>query len=262
LSYKVSIIGAGNVGSFLGLSLMKAGLDIVQVYSRSLGPAKMLASSCGAEAVQELHTLKKNSDLYIIAIPDDEIRGITSEMIDFKGTVVHTSGSVSIDVFRGRAEKFGVFYPLQTFGETKQKKPEQIPFCLEASDRETRKLLEETAGMISKNIYFLDSEQRKAAHLAAVFASNFTNLLYGFSEELLKDSGLSFDLVRPLIEQSAFKVRVSSPENVQTGPASRGDISTMKAHLELLKNKPELFEIYTKFSKLLAKKYTGKDVEL
>lgn len=262
MNNSVIIIGAGKVGTFLCHALSRAGYSISQIYSRTHEKAVKLASVFGAEAVDDIGALRKETGLVIVAVPDDEIKRIAGMVKDFQGIVVHTSGSVSIDVFKGKAKKSGVFYPLQTFGEIPPARADQIPVCIEASSGEVLDFLKEAAGKISSKVFQLDSEQRKVAHLAAVFASNFTNQLYRFSEEILRDSGLPFDLVRPLIEQTALKVMSMSPEDVQTGPASRGDIDTLKTHVELLRERPELIEIYIKFSKLLAKKHTGKDVEL
>jgi len=262
LNRTISIIGAGKVGSFLAHSFIRAGFRISEVYSRSQDPAKALAKKTGSKVAGAVDELDGATELIIISVPDDQIVSVVSELPPFKGVVAHTSGTVPIDVFRGKVEKYGVFYPLQTIGNETPPNPEKIPICLEASDRQTRELLEEAAAGITGNIYHLNSEQRRIAHIAAVFACNFTNHLYKVSADILQGYGLPFDLLRPLIKETARKALEQPPGEIQTGPAARGDIETIKAHLELLKDEPELKDLYIQLSKMIARKYTRKDVEL
>jgi predicted short-subunit dehydrogenase-like oxidoreductase (DUF2520 family) len=140
--------------------------------------------------------------------------------------------------------RHGIFYPLQTFSKQKKVDFEEIPICLEANKYEVLQQLERLAGSLSRKVYFLDSKQRKAIHLAAVFACNFTNLMYRIAEDLVTESDLNFDILRPLIKETAAKVQEHSPREVQTGPAARNDRKIIEEHLKALENHPEYKEIY------------------
>ncbi|HET6990142.1 MAG TPA: DUF2520 domain-containing protein, partial [Bacteroidia bacterium] len=107
---------------------------------------------------------------------------------------------------------------------------------------------------LSDCVYHLDSRQRQAAHLAAVFANNFTNHIYAIAEDLLNEHKLPFDLIRPLIDETAVKVMDVSPAAAQTGPAIRNDKTVMKTHLALLKKHPDLKKLYSEFSKGILKR--------
>lgn len=259
---KIAIVGAGKVGTYLAHSFKKAGLGVWQVHSRTHGPAAGLARKTGAEHIGSVSGIDQDTGLLIISVSDDQVPKIAGLLPRISGIVVHTSGTVSMDVFKGKADRYGVFYPLQTFGDEIPPEPEKIPLCIEASDRVSLVILKQTAQLLSENVYELDSRQRRTAHLAAVFACNFTNRLYSISEEILSRSGLPFDLVRPLIEETARKATISPPQEVQTGPAARGDAETMRAHLEMLRDDPGLYQLYLQISRMISKKHTGKDVEL
>jgi len=91
-------------------------------------------------------------------------------------------------------------------------------------------------------------------HVAGVFACNFTNLNYVIAEEILRENNISFDLIKPLIRETASKVMGISPLKVQTGPAVREDRAIMDKHVELLASKPEYASLYNTLSKLIIKK--------
>ncbi len=262
LSRTISIIGAGKVGSFLAQSFIRAGFRITEVYSRSQEPAQSLAKKTGSRVVADVDELDRSTDLIIISVPDDQIGNVVALLPAFKGVVAHTSGTLPMSIFSGKVNKYGVFYPLQTIGNELPPDPGKIPVCLEASGKQALELLNDTASGITTNIYHLDSEQRRIAHIAAVFACNFTNQLYKVSADILQGYGLPFDLLRPLIKETARKALEHPPGEIQTGPAARGDIETVKAHLELLNDEPELKDLYLRLSKMIIRKYTGKDVEL
>ncbi len=124
-----------------------------------------------------------------------------------------------------------------------------VPFCIEANSKENLELLEHFAKELSQKVVEADSEKRKILHLAAVFASNFPNYMYTVADQILSDKNLDFELLRPLIMETALKVQELKPEEAQTGPASRGDEVILRKHDELLKEYPEYREIYEILSK-------------
>lgn len=241
----ISIIGAGNVATHLGIALHKAGYKINEVYSRSIKNATELSDKIDAQSIDNVSKLSKSSDLYVIAINDDGIIP-TLKQIEFKDKVfVHTSGSISMNVFEElNFKNYGIFYPLQTFSKDKSINISEVPFCLEANSDPTLQLISNIAGSISNSINYINSEQREVLHLAAVFACNFSNNMYQIAHGITTENNISFDILKPLILETASKITTITPQEAQTGPALRNDQNTLNKHIKKLENKPDLKEIY------------------
>ena len=252
---KITLIGSGNVATQLAGAFMDKGIQIIQVYSLHLNNARILASKIGCEASNDLAKLNQDADLYIIAVKDDAISSLNEGNFRMRGkTVVHTSGSAGLDAINHISDKTGVFYPLQTFSKNRAVDWKKIPVCIEASDPETGDLLHEFAERVTNSVFYIDSNTRRRLHLAAVFANNFTNYLLSQANEIIGDK-LPFSILEPLVKETLEKALDIGPEAAQTGPAMRGDIHTMEAHLKLLENKPEAKELYHIISELIGKKY-------
>jgi predicted short-subunit dehydrogenase-like oxidoreductase (DUF2520 family) len=251
---RITLIGSGNVATHLGAALKNAGHRIVQVYSRNAHNAALLAYHIGAEAIDDLNSIDPNTDIFIISVSDDVIAGIAQELSKHNKLIVHTSGATDLYNILAFTDHAGVFYPLQTFSKTKEIDFLTVPLCIEGANESITKTLKELAQSISNNVYEIDSTQRKTLHLAAVFACNFPNYLYRVAQELLADQRIDFNLLRPLILETAEKVQTNLPANVQTGPAIRNDQKTMDAHLALLKYEPEWEQLYRLLSQGIIKK--------
>jgi predicted short-subunit dehydrogenase-like oxidoreductase (DUF2520 family) len=249
---RIVCLGSGNVATHLAAAFYKAGMEIVQVWSRDINHAAELARTVKADAIDNLEQVDTTADLYLIAVKDDAIGKIALSLQAIKGLVVHTSGATSIDVLQGFSQ-YGVLYPLQTFSKHKDLNLSDAPFCLEASSEQAYVLLEQAAKTIGSAIYKIDSAERKVLHVAAVFACNFTNHLYQLANTILSANNLQFDILKPLIMETALKVQHNVPVEVQTGPAVRNDEQTMNNHLDLLKGLPELQEIYETLSNSIKK---------
>ena len=181
-----------------------------------------------------------------MALKDDVIPQVAAQLKDKNGLVAHTSGSVALDALHGCGRK-GVLYPLQTFSKEKEVNYATIPFCLEANNSDDLGLLKSLAEKISGKAYEIDSQQRKKLHLSAVFVCNFVNHLYAVGEQICQKSDIPFDILKPLIAETANKVQHASPAEVQTGPAMRNDQSTINSHLELLETSENknIYELLT-----------------
>ena len=249
---KIVCLGSGNVATHLSVAFKNAGMDIVQVWSPNVAHASELAHVVKAQATDNLKHLDKSADLYLIAVKDDAIAQVAAALTGFAGLVVHTSGATALDELRA-LDNGGVLYPLQTFSKHKPMDLAATPFCLEALSESAYQLLETLTKAIGAPSYRVDSAQRKTLHVAAVFASNFSNHLYHIANTILERDNLPFDLLRPLILQTALKVQDDLPLRVQTGPALRDDQLTMRNHLELLKSKPELQALYETLSNSIKK---------
>lgn len=247
----IVFLGFGNVNFHLINTLYKHNKDsVIQVYNRSeINLNKELNKIPFTTDLSKI----KEADLYIIGIPDDAIAAF-SETLPLKNKlVVHTSGSVSMEALSKRNRK-GVFYPLQTFSKNREVNFNTIPICIEAKEEADLELLTNLGKSLSEKVVEIDSDERSKLHLAAVFVNNFVNHLYAIGDDILGNNELSFDLLHPLIEETASKVKTLSPSEVQTGPARRGDQKTIEKHLHLLTEGPES-ELYQQLTESLMKKF-------
>ena len=154
-----------------------------------------------------------------------------------------------MNIWEGYAERYGVFYPMQTFSKQRAVDFREVPFFIEAKRPEDVELLKAVAGTLSEKVYEADSEQRRSLHLVAVFTCNFTNHMYALAAELLEKYHLPFDVMLPLIDETARKVHELPPCDAQTGPAVRYDENVINKHLSMLEGTPALQEIYKLMSK-------------
>lgn len=241
----VVIIGSGNVAQHLIAAFkMTKKIDLIQVFARNKNSVNHLLDS--GKIINDWDDLTE-ADLYLIAVSDDAVTTVSSKLPFKNRLVVHTSGSVSLDALDNKNRK-GVFYPLQTFSKNKSIDFSAIPICLESENATDYQLLEKVAKSISRAIFTLNSEQRKAAHVAAVFVNNFTNHLYQIGNEICQEHNLSFEILKPLILETSNKIKDISPKEAQTGPAKRNDSSTIEAHESFLTNKTHknIYKILTK----------------
>jgi len=243
---KVVMIGAGNVATQLGLAFKAKNIEIIQVYSRKQESAKALADKLSTDYTTELAALKKDADLYVIAVKDTAIQEILENLtLADNQLIVHTAGSVPMSIMEGFTTNYGVFYPLQTFSKERTVDFSSVPICLEAIHPLVLLKLQELAGKLSGTVRQVDSEERKTLHLAAVFVNNFVNHFYAIGADLLRDKKINFDLLKPLIHETAAKIEHLHPIAAQTGPARRNDENVIQAHLKMLEHKPEYRKIYS-----------------
>lgn len=242
--FNITLIGAGNVATQLGLALVKSNHSIIQVYSKKRSSAAVLGKLLNCDFTNSVREINTTSDIYIVAIKDDVIEEISKTLALPDKIIVHTSGSIAMEALKPISKTYGVFYPLQTFSKSKNADFRTIPICLEASDIHTLKTLRALAKSISTNVQNINSEERKTIHLAAVFASNFSNHLYTIAAGILEQNNLSLDILKPLIEETALKIKNNHPAKMQTGPAIRGDKKIMDRHLKLLSHDKKLQDIY------------------
>ncbi len=250
---RITLIGSGNIATHLAAAFKNAGHVIVQVYSRTMQNAALLAYHVKAEAIDNLDDINTDTNLFIIAVKDDAIGLIAERLTKHNRLMVHTSGATDLYTLLAFADNVGVFYPLQTFSKVKEVDFFKVPLCIESANEVIAKQLTELAQTISNYVYQIDSAKRKTLHLAAVFACNFPNYLYAIAQQLLAEQDLDFDMLRPLILETAQKVQTRLPDEVQTGPAVRNDENTMAFHLQLLQHQPQLQALYTLLSQGIIK---------
>lgn len=248
---KVTLIGAGNLATQLGKSLKKAGVIISQVYSRTEDSARTLGELLEAEWLTDIKALRDEADIYIFSVKDSVLCELISEVCKSRGDklFLHTAGSMSMSCFEGKALRYGVFYPMQTFSKTKDVDFERIPVFIEGNSIETEDVIRSLANKLTQRVIRLSSADRKYLHLAAVWACNFTNYCYTVASDILGEHGIPFDVMLPLINETTEKIQKVSPKEAQTGPAVRGDRNVMSKQLELMNGKEDLQELYKMLSK-------------
>ena len=241
---KVSIIGSGNLAQHLIQAFQSnPSIELVQVVARN---PKTVAHLLDCNRIISDYTQLQEADLYIIAVSDDAIAEVSAALPFENRLVAHTSGSVSIDSLNPKNHR-AVFYPLQTFSKDKAVNFKTIPLCLETENEKDVPTLNLIANAISDAVYDINSEQRKALHVAAVFVNNFVNHLYQIGNEICDANAIPFSILKPLIQETANKIATLSPKAAQTGPAKRNDISTIAAHQQFLtdENQAAIYNLLT-----------------
>jgi predicted short-subunit dehydrogenase-like oxidoreductase (DUF2520 family) len=254
----IAFVGAGNLAWHLAPALDNAGYPVREVYSRNERNARQLASRLyQAEVKRETDFTDSDADVIVIAVSDDAIGQVVTDLIvPDNMIVVHTSGSTPMRVLEAvGTQHIGVFYPLQTFSKGVQVNFEDIPILVEGSSAQVQEALQTMARALSPNVAAISSERRLALHLAAVFASNFTNHMVTIAFDLMEDHDLDPDWLKPLIAETLNKSLDAGPTQAQTGPARRGDLGILRRHTEFLNNNPSLREIYTIISQHILERY-------
>ena len=250
----IAFAGSGNVAFHLAKNLKLKGYNISGVWSRDFMHAQAFANLIDSQAFDTVSGLRANADLIIIAVTDSAIEDVARAIGDFNGIVVHTAGSVEMDVFQGIFKEYGILYPLQTFSKDIPVPINDIPFFTEASSLETLLKIKEIASNLSTKVYEADSRQRMLLHVAAVFAGNYSNLMYIIGNELSKASELPPEVLHPLITETARKAVTGDPHKTQTGPARRNDTITIEKHVKALASLPEYAELYSLLANMIITK--------
>lgn len=252
--YKISIIGSGNVAYQLSKVFSENNLPIVEVISRNRVEGKKLSKLFNLHFQSQILSYKPLGDIVILAVADDAIAPIVQQ-IDVNGKIVaHTSGMASMHLLKDASNKYGSFYPLQTFTKKRVVDFQTIPILIDGNHEEVIELLSNLAKLISKKVSFIKDDKRSQLHLAAVLVNNFSNHLFTLAENYCKLNDLDFSILHPLILETAHKTTLDSPRLIQTGPALRKDQKTIEKHLSHISDET-LKKIYLHFTKSIQKMY-------
>lgn len=243
----IVIIGTGNTATILGKKIKAAGHRIRQVFGRDPQKASELAYALVSEPAYDTSNIYKDADLYLVAVSDSAIPDAVRDFKLSSRPFAHTAGAVSLNILQPFTSAYGVFYPLQSLKKGVTESPD-IPILIDASDADTKGLLNSLAHSISPTVVEADDEQRLKLHIAAVFSNNFVNHIYFLMERYCNEQGVDFRLLIPLIQETGRHLSYSSPAQAQTGPAIRNDILTLNKHLSILETHPHLRELYQLFT--------------
>lgn len=251
------IIGSGNVASALAPALERVGaIKVKTVYSPTPGHAAELASKLsGAVAVTDKNDIPADAELYIMAVKDDAIRRLAAELTPARSALwVHTSGGVEASELSRLSDRYGVFYPLQTFSKGVEVKMDELPVFIEAANEADRELLSRVATMMTPKVHYADGPTRCRMHAAAVFACNFTNHLWAIADDILRrETGTDLTVLAPLLKETLRKAMTVRPADAQTGPAVRGDRGIIAKHASLLND--DEAQLYNILSEHILKYY-------
>jgi predicted short-subunit dehydrogenase-like oxidoreductase (DUF2520 family) len=254
---KISFIGSGNVATHLAKAFSKNGIIVHQIYSQTCDNSEVLAWQSNSVYTCNLDELDMNVDLFIFAVKDEVIKELSKFILQKnpQAKVVHTSGSVGIDVF-DNADNTGIFYPLQSFSKTKKIDISAVPFLITSENTSFKNELIALAKLLSEKVYEYTDEQRKHLHIAAVFVNNFSNHLFALAQDYCEKHQIDYQLLMPLIHETITKIDTILPKQAQTGPARRNDHEIIEKHSSILKNEDEhLYQIYQLLSNSILKMY-------
>ncbi len=240
------IVGSGNVAEAFARTLAKCeGVVLRQIFSRNEERGRAIAEIANTMWCDDMELIAP-ADIYIIAVSDRAVADVAASLIVPEDSiVVHTAGSVPMDAIARREGGRGIIYPLQSFTSGRVVSLSDVPLFIEADDAATAERLTYIASLISSRVEYADSERRRVIHLAGVYVNNFVNHLYAVGGDVVEGAGLDFDVLKPLIRETAAKAIASSnPRSVQTGPAARGDVAVTERHLEMLKSEECKQNIY------------------
>ncbi len=255
VQYNLSFAGAGRVAGALCREMYSRGIYIQHIVSESKSSAKPLADECNASWSDSL-VFDDKTDIIIVAVPDHKLNRVLKNIKCTEDTLVaHTAGSFGLEVFPSRFKNTGVFYPLQTFTNNRKILFNDLPFFIEASNSQMETILKNLVESLGGKIYIVDKENRRLLHLAAVFVCNFVNHMLTAGKEIVSKTGLSYEVLEPLIMETILKARELGPDQSQTGPAVRNDKNTIVKHMDLLSFSPQLKKIYKEVTESIIKHY-------
>ncbi|PCJ65661.1 MAG: hypothetical protein COA58_09660 [Bacteroidetes bacterium] len=254
MKYKVTFIGSGNVATNLAHAFDKAGHTINQVISHNIENAKLLARKFGAYYGDTASEMYKDSDFVILCVNDEAYASVLESMPGGMHAIIcHTAGPISMDVLAKYSDNYGVIYPLQSLRKEELTDLMEVPIFTEWSSEDVRRKVTQLADSISNRVKEVSSEERNKYHLAAVFANNFSNLMYTIADEYLEAEGLDFNNLLPIIKETALRLKSGKPSGWQTGPAKRGDRDVIAKHIAMLKE-DNVRDVYEKLSDFLMNK--------
>lgn len=239
----IVVIGCGNVASYFAHTFHSIGHCIVQIFHPNIEKAKALADLYQAEPVCDTDKINPHANLYIIAVKDNAIIEVAHKLPNTQGIIVHTSGSVGIDVLNKHHRK-AVFYPLQSFTKKIVLSNRNFPILIESYNQNDIEYLTKLGKDLGNEVIFMNSQERSRVHLAAVFAANFTNHCIKMAYDIMIKNNHQPEMLLPLIKEIINKLNYISPQQAQTGPAVRNDYAVIEKHLQMLKGDQEIQHIY------------------
>ncbi|MDD4150154.1 MAG: DUF2520 domain-containing protein [Bacteroidales bacterium] len=252
----IVILGSGNVASHFAKALKNAEINVKQIFGRNIRSVSALAKQINCSHTINITDIIQDADIYFFIMNDEANISICDKIKIKKDSILaHTAGSLSIEIFKNKTRNYGVFYPFQTFTKYVETDFSKVPICIEGSNHETYLELEKIAKRLNCPTFNIDASKREIVHLSGVFASNFMNHCVNIAEDILSENDISSDIIKPLLEQSFFKILNNNAADSQTGPAIRSDNLTIKKHKELIKNNKQYSQVYEVLTNSIKSKF-------
>lgn len=246
--YRIGFIGAGRVAWHLAPALKISGHRVLQVISKSALSAQKLGDRVGCEHTDRITKLDRDIQILFLTVADHALVELINDISDYRGIVVHTSGTFSSMRFACQKYKYGAMYPLQTFSIGRTIDLANVPVFVEGCDPEVTNVLLNLASGFSSQVHVAGHEERRWMHLAAVWSNNFTNHMLTNAYGIMNEHSLPVKWLEPLIRETFIKAIEKGPLKSQTGPAVRHDQQTIKKHVDLLSYSQELQVLYKRIS--------------
>ena len=232
---KIAIIGAGSVGTNLHHAFELKGIKTELVHARPLTEKGVTGYGLPVTGYGLPVTGVPVADVYIYTVADHVLAEVVSLVHAPKALHLHTSGSMPIEVFGTDKPHAGVLYFLQSFNRVELIDDwSGIPCFIEGHNIDDIAAIYSLAQSLTSRIYEANQHDRERLHIAAVFANNYSNLMYRIAADVLRNTQIPFEALLPLIDRTAAKVHTIRPADAQTGPAQRGDKAVIAHHMEVL----------------------------
>ncbi len=253
---KIVILGSGNMAHYCCTQLVaQHEFKLVQLYARNSIEGNILAKRFDTPIVNDLSAIIQNADIYIFAVADAAINQIANNFFKTEALLIHCAGSQPTTILENAGKNNGIIWPIYSIQKDQSTYPSDVPLVVDANNESARTSTELLAKSMSQNVTLLNHAQRKYMHLNAVLVNNFNNHLMAIAEQICKVENIDFNILLPIINQTAKRIELSSPSQSQTGPAKRGDWTTMQQQMDLLATHPEWQKVYESLSVSIKKMY-------
>lgn len=239
---KIALVGSGNVAYAYSNVLKNNGINVSCIYTRNPENNRSIEKDLGIPVTNNYEDLL-DTDIVIIAVKDDSIALVSENFNDYKGLLLHTSGTKPSSILND-VENHGVLYPLQTFTKDRNVDFRKVPLLINASSAQNLERLKALAERMSDIVIHCSDTERLRIHAAAVYVSNFVNVMLQIGSKILDENSLHLSLLESLVRETVDKSFAIGPEKALTGPAKRADYETIKSHIRLLENNIDEKEIY------------------
>jgi len=254
----VVVIGAGRVGTSLGVALKENGYPVIGVSSRTLDSARRAAQRIGTRVFPDPVECSQKGELVFITTPDRVISRVANDIAAGGGfkpgqVVVHTSGACSSQELASAREKGALaisLHPLQTFAtvETGLKNLPGTYFTAEG-DQEAMPLARQVVKDLGGKFLCIATEMKPLYHAAACVVCNYFVSLVNLGLEMMQTAGVApeqaLPAIMPLLQGTVQNLQQVGTPAALTGPIARGDAPTIASHLQVMKHSlPERESLY------------------
>ena len=252
---KILIIGTGGLASSFSTALVKC--RNYDVYSEGSSLKKTLEFCKKLKTVNFNELENKNNLIILLAVPDSQIEICAKKYAKFGKLLVHFSGTTPLEILTKYLNNAAVCWPLESFSKSKKVNLSKVTCAIGCSNDYSYKILFDLINSIKAKSILLNNEERMKLHLTAVMLNNFTYHLFTLIKNWTKNEELDLTLLNGLFKSTISSFNKDDEGKNQTGPAKRNDKEVINQHLELLKDYPELQNIYKVFTKSIINKYSN-----